>query len=235
MAADIEVPRQEYVHGFLLMNDQKMSKSLGNVIDPFQIIEMYGADALRYYLLREVSFGQDGSRLDRGLRAALQQRARQRVRQPREPHAQDDRATTATAWCPTPKPDAGVAAQFDGLLEDVMRRDRPDRGQRRARGDLDPRPRAQPLRHGERAVEAVEGRGRGGPPRRGALHDRRGAARRVRAAARRAARSRGAAARPRSAPRSAQLDCAKLGAVGGGAKLGELGQLFPRVEPPKAA
>src|SRR5690349_7336226 len=61
MAADIEVPRQEYVHGFLLLNDQKMSKSLGNVIDPVQIIELYGADALRYYLLREVSFGQDGS------------------------------------------------------------------------------------------------------------------------------------------------------------------------------
>jgi methionyl-tRNA synthetase len=61
MAAEIEVPRQEYVHGFLLMNDQKMSKSLGNVIDPFAIIEKYGADALRFYLLREVSFGQDGS------------------------------------------------------------------------------------------------------------------------------------------------------------------------------
>src|SRR3954447_4129398 len=43
------------------MGEHKMSKSLGNVIDPFQVIEMYGVDALRFYLLREVNFGQDGS------------------------------------------------------------------------------------------------------------------------------------------------------------------------------
>src|SRR5829696_8940599 len=61
MAAGVEVPRGEYVHGYLLMNDQKMSKSLGNVIDPFVVIEKFGADALRFYLFREVSFGQDGS------------------------------------------------------------------------------------------------------------------------------------------------------------------------------
>src|SRR4051812_24892884 len=61
MAAGIEVPRAEYVHGYLLMNDQKMSKSLGNVIDPFEIIDVFGADALRFYLFREVAFGQDGS------------------------------------------------------------------------------------------------------------------------------------------------------------------------------
>ncbi len=61
MAAGIEVPRRVYVHGYLLMGEHKMSKSLGNVIDPFRIIELYGVDALRYYLLREVGFGQDGS------------------------------------------------------------------------------------------------------------------------------------------------------------------------------
>ena len=61
MAAGIEVPQRVYVHGYLLMGEHKMSKSLGNVIDPFQVIEMYGVDALRYYLIREVSFGQDGS------------------------------------------------------------------------------------------------------------------------------------------------------------------------------
>src|SRR6266542_3852815 len=43
------------------MDEHKMSKSLGNVIDPFQVMDIYGADALRFYLLREVSFGQDGS------------------------------------------------------------------------------------------------------------------------------------------------------------------------------
>jgi methionyl-tRNA synthetase len=49
------------IHGYLLMEGQKMSKSLGNVLDPFEVIERFGADALRYYCFREVSFGQDGS------------------------------------------------------------------------------------------------------------------------------------------------------------------------------
>jgi methionyl-tRNA synthetase len=49
------------IHGYLLMGEKKMSKSLGNVLDPFEAIERFGADALRFYLFREVSFGQDGS------------------------------------------------------------------------------------------------------------------------------------------------------------------------------
>ena len=61
MAAEIELPHHVFVHGFLLMDGEKMSKSLGNVLDPFAVIERFGADALRFYLLREVPFGQDGS------------------------------------------------------------------------------------------------------------------------------------------------------------------------------
>jgi methionyl-tRNA synthetase len=61
MAAEIELPRRLFVHGYLLMQGEKMSKSLGNVLDPFAVIERFGADALRFYLLREVPFGQDGS------------------------------------------------------------------------------------------------------------------------------------------------------------------------------
>ena len=61
MAADIELPDHVFVHGYLLMDGEKMSKSLGNVLDPFAVIERFGADALRFYLLREVPFGQDGS------------------------------------------------------------------------------------------------------------------------------------------------------------------------------
>ncbi len=61
MAAEIELPRRLFVHGYLLMEGEKMSKSLGNVLDPFAVIERFGADALRFYLLRDVSFGQDGS------------------------------------------------------------------------------------------------------------------------------------------------------------------------------
>ena len=49
------------IHGYLLMGDKKMSKSLGNVLDPFAVIERFGSDALRFYCFREVSFGQDGS------------------------------------------------------------------------------------------------------------------------------------------------------------------------------
>jgi methionyl-tRNA synthetase len=61
IAAGIEPPRRMVIHGFLLMGEKKMSKSLGNVLDPFEVIERFGADALRFYLFREVSFGQDGS------------------------------------------------------------------------------------------------------------------------------------------------------------------------------
>ena len=61
MSAGIELPRQIYGHGFLLSRGEKMSKSVGNVVDPFALADRYGTDALRYFLLREVTFGQDGS------------------------------------------------------------------------------------------------------------------------------------------------------------------------------
>ena len=61
LAAGIELPERVYVHGYLLMGEKKMSKSLGNVLDPYAVIERFGADALRFYCMREVSFGQDGS------------------------------------------------------------------------------------------------------------------------------------------------------------------------------
>jgi methionyl-tRNA synthetase len=61
IAAGLELPRRMTIHGFLLMGEKKMSKSLGNVLDPFEVIDRFGADALRFYLFREVSFGQDGS------------------------------------------------------------------------------------------------------------------------------------------------------------------------------
>ncbi len=61
MAAEIDVPQRVYVHGYLLMGEKKMSKSLGNVLDPNEVIDRFGSDALRFYCMREVSFGQDGS------------------------------------------------------------------------------------------------------------------------------------------------------------------------------
>ena len=61
MAADLPLPKQLYIHGYLLMDEHKMSKSLGNVIDPFEVSEVFGVDALRHYLMAAVSFGQDGN------------------------------------------------------------------------------------------------------------------------------------------------------------------------------
>jgi methionyl-tRNA synthetase len=60
MALDIPLPKKVFAHGWLLMKDGKMSKSKGNVVDPVTLIDRYGLDALRYYLLREVPFGADG-------------------------------------------------------------------------------------------------------------------------------------------------------------------------------
>ncbi|WP_280772207.1 methionine--tRNA ligase [Salipaludibacillus daqingensis] len=60
MALDLPLPKKVYGHGWLLMKDGKMSKSKGNVVDPVPLIDRYGLDALRYYLLREVPFGSDG-------------------------------------------------------------------------------------------------------------------------------------------------------------------------------
>jgi methionyl-tRNA synthetase len=61
MAADLALPEELFIHGYLLQGGDKMSKTQGNVFDPFPVIEQHGADPLRFYVLREVQFGQDGS------------------------------------------------------------------------------------------------------------------------------------------------------------------------------
>jgi methionyl-tRNA synthetase len=61
MAAKIPLPKKIYGHGWILSGDEKMSKSKGNILDPLEIIETYGLDQLRYYLIKEISFGNDGS------------------------------------------------------------------------------------------------------------------------------------------------------------------------------
>ncbi|MGP7819494.1 methionine--tRNA ligase [Niallia sp. 01092] len=60
MALDLPLPKKVFAHGWILMKDGKMSKSKGNVVNPVTLIDRYGLDALRYYLLREVPFGADG-------------------------------------------------------------------------------------------------------------------------------------------------------------------------------
>jgi methionyl-tRNA synthetase len=61
LSAGYEVPKQLFVHGYLLLDDKKISKSLGNIIEPLELIDVYGADAVRFWMARAVSFGQDGS------------------------------------------------------------------------------------------------------------------------------------------------------------------------------
>jgi methionyl-tRNA synthetase len=67
MSAGIELPRRVFAHGMLLNSGEKMSKSVGNVIDPVTLVDTFGLDQVRYFLLREVPFGQDGSYSDEAM------------------------------------------------------------------------------------------------------------------------------------------------------------------------
>jgi methionyl-tRNA synthetase len=118
LAAGLELPRHLFVHGYLLLEGEKMSKSLGNVLDPFEVMERFGTDALRHYCFREVSFGQDGSVSTVGFEARYESELANeygnlasrtlamlaRYRDGRVP----DAAT-----------DAALAADFEGLDQDV--------------------------------------------------------------------------------------------------------------------
>ncbi len=67
MSARLPLPKQVFGHGFLLNRGEKMSKSVGNVVDPMELADLYGKDALRYFLLRDVSFGSDGTFSDEAI------------------------------------------------------------------------------------------------------------------------------------------------------------------------
>ncbi|KWX68554.1 methionine--tRNA ligase [Mycobacterium sp. NAZ190054] len=71
MSAGIELPKKVFAHGFLFNRGEKMSKSVGNVVDPNDLVDTFGVDQLRYFLLREVSFGQDGSYSEEGIIARI--------------------------------------------------------------------------------------------------------------------------------------------------------------------
>jgi methionyl-tRNA synthetase len=67
MSAGIELPKRVFVHGFINVKGEKMSKSVGNVVDPIVLVDTFGVDAVRYFLLREIPFGQDGNYSDEGI------------------------------------------------------------------------------------------------------------------------------------------------------------------------
>ena len=91
MAAMLPVPKQVWAHGWFLMDQAKMSKSNGNVVKPRPIVDVLGLDALRYFLLRDTVFGQDGNFSYDALGHALQQRSSQRPGQSGQPHRRADR------------------------------------------------------------------------------------------------------------------------------------------------
>ena len=186
LAAGLEVPKHVFVHGFLLMRDAtgrdfKMSKSLGNVLDPFQIIEQFGTDALRYYCLREVSFGQDGGVSTAGFAARYEGELANELGN------LASRTTSMAAryldgTVPAVELDAELVAELAPIPGEVA--GLLDRAEltRRAGGGVARSAAAEPLRRGAGAVDAGEvRRGRGARSR--ARHARRGAARRRRAAA----------------------------------------------------
>ena len=175
MAAEIEVPKGMFIHGFLLLEGHKMSKSLGNVLDPDEVIDKFGADPLRFYCFREVSFGQDGQISPAGFESRY------------ETELADQYGNLANRVL------SMIGRYRDGTVPDAQAEDalaervrgcagpRPGRARRRrahpgARGDLEAGPPAQPVRRGDEAVGAGEGRLRGGAAGLGALRARGGAA-----------------------------------------------------------
>ncbi len=79
MALDMKLPETIFAHGWWTVDGEKMSKSRGNVVDPNKMVDEFGADAFRYFLLREVPFGQDGDFSQERWSARDQQRSGERA------------------------------------------------------------------------------------------------------------------------------------------------------------
>jgi methionyl-tRNA synthetase len=118
IAADYEPPEHLAIHGYLLMGEKKMSKSLGNVLDPEEVIDRFGADALRYYCFREVSFGQDGSVSAAGFEVRYEtELANEYGNLASRTLAMIDRYRGGTV--PEAEPDPQLAADFEGAADRV--------------------------------------------------------------------------------------------------------------------
>ena len=231
MAADLPLPRKVFIHGYLLMDDHKMSKSLGNVLDPFKVMDLYGTDALRYYLLREVGFGQDGSISPEGFET------RYNTELANELGNLAGRTLTMIARyrdgsVPRAEVPAELAEAFDGLAETVGERlDRVEvsgaldeiwqrvRALNRFVQDQAPWQLSKDPAQAERLDQVLYGAAEGLRVVGVLLHP----------------------WIPQSAERllaalgtdDLSLDGARLGADPGGAQTGEIGQLFPKVEAPE--
>ena len=230
MAAGIEVPRHVTIHGYLLLGEHKMSKSLGNVVEPFRVAELYGPDALRFYVLREVSFGADGEVSPEGFKARYtSELANEYGNLASRTLAMIGRYRDGVV--PDAQPPSVLTDEFEGIaaavreridaveltaaLDEIWRR---IKLLNRYVQDQEPWQLAKDEAQAERLDEVLYGVAEGLRVVSVLLHP----------------------FMPVSAERllaalgreDLSLDEARLGAVGGGARIGELGQLFPRVEAP---
>jgi methionyl-tRNA synthetase len=231
MAAGIEVPRRVAIHGFLLLGEHKMSKSLGNVIEPFQVADLYGADALRFYVLREVSFGSDGEVSPEGFETRYTtELANEYGNLASRTLAMIGRYRDGTV--PDAEPDGAIAGDFDGLseavhrcIDDVELTEGLDEIWRRIKRlnryvqDEQPWQLAKDEAQAERLDQVLYSLAEGLRVVSVLLHPF------MPTSAERLLRALGR--------EDLSLESARLGAVGGGAQIGELGQLFPRVETPE--
>ena len=126
MSAGIALPKQVYGHGFLLSRGEKMSKSVGNVVDPMVLADRFGVDALRYFLLREVTVRSGRQLQRRGDRQPRQRRARQQLRQSRAAHFVDDLQESATAFIPAAGEDAAEDRELLDLVAAATDREVPE-------------------------------------------------------------------------------------------------------------
>jgi methionyl-tRNA synthetase len=228
MAAGLPVPERVAIHGFLLLGEHKMSKSLGNVIEPFRVVELYGGDALRFYAMREVSFGSDGEVSPEGFETRYNtELANEYGNLASRTLAMIGRYRDGIV--PDARPAAEVAHEFEGLREAVCERldaveitPALDEVWRRIKllnryvTEEEPWQLAKDEAQAQRLDEVLYTLTEGLRVVSVLLHP----------------------FMPHTVERLLEalgreelsLDGAQLGAVGGGAELGELGQLFPRVE-----
>ena len=227
MAAGIEVPRRVGIHGYLLLGEHKMSKSLGNVIDPFQVIDVYGADALRFYVLREVSFGQDGEVSPEGFETRYTtELANEYGNLASRTLAMIGRYRDGVV--PEAEPARELAAEFDGLAEAV-------RASASTRSSSPPAldeiwQRVSALNRyvqDEEPWKLAKDDGAGRAARPGALRARRGPARGLGAAAPVHARARPSGCSPRSAARTARSTARASARSAAARTIGELGPALP--------
>ena len=175
MAAEIEVPEGMFIHGFLLLEGHKMSKSLGNVLDPDEVIDKFGADPLRFYCFREVSFGQDGQISPAGFESRYESElADQYGNLANRVLSMIGRYRDGTV--PDAQAEDGARLRVRGCAGPRQGRAGRGRAHPGAGGDLEAGAAAQPVRRGDEAVGAREGGLRGGAAGLGALRARGGAA-----------------------------------------------------------